>query len=102
MPSVARGLANFSRWSTSRNSARSGALVCSVTRAAYAASISLPGFPCQSNPEIAALVSRTSRTTGFGAIGGDLGLDLLGRHGRKPISSQSRAHIRELPGPLGE
>lgn len=49
----------------------------SVIRAACAASINLPGVPCQSSPEIAAFVSRTSRTTDFGAIGVDLGLDLL-------------------------
>ncbi len=51
---------------------------------------------------MAALVSRTSRTTGFRAIGVDLGLDLLGRRRRKRIRCERGACVRKRLEPLGE
>ena len=62
----------------------------------YSASISFPGWPCQRRPETAALVSRTSRTTDFRAVGVDLGLDLLGCHGRKGVSRQHVTRLDEV------
>src|SRR5581483_9704852 len=90
---IVRRRENLRRARTLSNSARSAALVISVTRPAAAASINFRGDPVQRRPETTTLVSATTRTVGspLGPGGLDLGFYLrLGQrrfNGRQAVGS---------------
>jgi hypothetical protein len=68
---------------------------------AFAASIRRHGGPSQSNPEIAVLVSRTSRTPPLGAVGVDFRVDLVVGHRLDRVGPQritQLAQVRDVRG----
>lgn len=66
-----------------------------------AAAINWPEVPPHNNPETAELVSRARRTTHFGAVSVDLGLNLLRRHCGQRLGGELLARLREPLDSLG-
>jgi hypothetical protein len=82
-------------------------LLTKPIRPARAASIRAPGGPPQTRADNAVFVSSTSRTSLLGAVGIDLGLNLLGRHRRRrrlgeALARRVEARQAKLPQALAQ